>query len=748
MKFYIDNLKRLNDVLNEEAGFGIWLWSERAGSGKSSLAKADRDSSEKIVYCSPLTFAALEKQFHCKAIFKKHVSDYAHILKGFVRFVARKDIKRLYFDAESGVAQTGYYEIIAKCIYGAVQKGIRLKAIFVFDNKDERNKAEQIFQDIFAERNIHNLDLGLKWCAEDLEALFHELFPNIILEPNVLQTIISYSAENAGLFLHQFFSLKNEGLLEKEETGLLSARSDLVPFLEYKYADNIQSRYSRLEPSGQNLLQKTSIIGQEFPVRMLSKAFSVSDALIVLKKIQTASRLVEFTDRSFENGKFESESVRTYLKNLIPVSEYRECCRQLDNYYASQSRYEKLTVDDEIALYKKRAFYMGEAGERDLALVFSLTAMGLMYSQHLYSSGVQYAKFVAQKADEYSQQMRETLYYFLYESCNKIMGFDDAFYYFCQYRKPFQCKTFDDRYKLGELYYNIGKAERSKEILFDLLNDEDLYQKASTWQKAELLNFISSLEESMDIAAYIDHYEQALSFAQQSSRGYLYYKILRKANFCYHNSKGIELLEEAKKYFERIDLIEYAKCCHNIATEQLLTSKTLHKKARNNLDRALETMESTGCLLSVYPYNSLAIYYIFQGEYEKAIRYIEPQLQFCNDDFLTLAIYVNLITCYRKIGIKERALELLQTAEICHQNQNEIYPFFTNCLLLQKMMFSLEEKDIPSAKKLLNKLEDTAKGYFLLDVAKCALGQKGTYGDVAEECARQKLVVADLMFWE
>ena len=24
----------------------------------------------------------------------------------------------------------------------------------------------------------------------------------------------------------------------------------------------------------------------------------------------------------------------------------------------------------------------------------------------------------------------------------------------------------------------------------------------------------------------------------------------------------------------------------------------------------------------------------------------------------------------------------------------------------------------------------------------------GTYGDVAEECARQKLVVADLMFWE
>lgn len=748
MKFYTENLKKLNDALDEDEGFGIWLWSERAGSGKSSLAKTDREGSEEIMYCSPLTFAVFEKQFHCKAILQKHATNHAHLLKGFVRYVTRKNVKRIYFDAESGTAQTGYYEIIARGIYSAVQKGIGLKAIFIFDDKEERLKAEQIFQDIFAERNIHNLELGLKWCAEDLAALFHELFPNIKLDSNVLQTIISYSAENAGLFLHQFLSLRNEGLLEKGENGILSARSDLVPFLENKYADNIQTRYSRLEPSGQNLLQKTSIIGQEFPVRMLSKAFSVSDALVILKKIQTASRLVEFTDRSFENGKFESESVRTYLKNLIPVSEYRECCRQLDNYYAAQNRYEKLTTDDEISLYKKRAFYMDEAGESDLALVFSLTAMRLMYSQHLYSSGAQYAKFIAQKADEYNQHMREILYYFLYDTCNKIMAFDDAFYYFCQYRKPNQCKTFDDRYKLGELYYNIGKTERSQEILFALLNDEDTYQKASTWQKAQLLNFISSLEESMDIKAYTDHYEQALALAQRSSCGYLYYKILRKANFCYHNSKGIELLEEAKKYFERVDLIEYAKCCHNIATEQLLTSKTLHKNAKNNLDTALETMGSTGCLLSVYPYNSLAIYYIFQGQYDRAIRYIEPQLQFCNDDFLTLAIYVNLITCYRKSGLKVRALDLLQKAENCHQNQNKIYPFFTNCLLLQRLMFALDEDDIPSAKRFLHMLEDTAKGYFLLDVAKCALEQKGTYGDVAEECARQRLVVADLMFWE
>lgn len=748
MKFYTDNLRKLNDILDEEMGFGIWLWSERAGSGKSSLAKADRDGSEGIVYCSPLTFAAFEKQFRCKTGFKKHTPDYAHLLKGFVRYVARKEIKRIYFDAENSAAQTGYYEIIAKGIYTAIQKGVRFKAIFIFDNKEERNKAEQIFQDIFSERNIHNLELELKWCAEDLADLFSELFPNTKLDPNVLQTIIPYSAENAGLFLHQFLSLKNEGLLEKGENGILLARSDLVPFLENKYADNIQTRYSRLEPSGQNLLQKTSIIGQEFPVRILSKAFSVSDALVVLKKIQTASRLVEFTDRSFENGKFESESVRTYLKNLIPVSEYRECCRQLDNYYAAQSRYERLTADDEIALYKKRAFYLDEADEPDLALVFSLTAMGLMYSRHLYSSGVQYAKFIVQKAEGYDQRLREMLYYFLYEACNKIMSFDDAFYYFCQYRKLNHCKTFDDRYKLGELYYNIGKTERSREILFALLNDANAYQNASTWQKAQLLNFISSLEESLDIKDYKDHYKQAITFAQQPSRGYLYYKILRKANFCYHNSKGIELLEEAKRYFERVDLIEYAKCCHNIATEQLLTSKTLHKNAKNNLDTALETMESTGCLLSVYPYNSLAIYFIFQGQYDRAIRYIEPQLQFCKDDFLTLAIYVNLITCYRKIGLKVRALDLLQTAETCHQNQNKIYPFFTNCLLLQRLMFALDEDDIPSAKSFLHMLEGTAKGYFLLDVAKCALGQKGTYGDVAEECARQRLVVADLMFWE
>ena len=63
-------------------------------------------------------------------------------------------------------------------------------------------------------------------------------------------------------------------------------------------------------------------------------------------------------------------------------------------------------------------------------------------------------------------------------------------------------------------------------------------------------------------------------------------------------------------------------------------------------------------------------------------------------------------------------------------------------------MFNLEVENTVCAQRLLQKLVDTAKGYSLLSIARCAMGIKDDYSDFVIHCAKQRLVIADLMFWE
>jgi len=743
----IENIiEKLNIVLSANDSSTIWMWNDRSGVGKSYAAKKYCNDRSDVFYCDCVGDEDFKRSFK---VSKAFLGRSRSIQDEFLKYIKKNKISKLIFDIGKSSCSDQFYEIIRNSLTKIIQLGYKINIIFIFDEKNELLRVSSYLEKYFNANILQFLPLEILWQQEDFEELLRENFGNLQIDKIKFDLLNKYSAKNAGLFLKQIQNLKYLKVLERTSDGYIWNGEDIEPYIRELYEDNIEKRYNNLEPKSQHMLLKSSVVGEHFSVKMLQKAFCVSDAISILKNVHIASRLIEFTDNSFANGKFESDNVREFLRKSINEDEYKETCKQLAQYYLSLLDQWPLFAFERIELYQKCSFYKFETGEHESAFGFSLGALGLMYSHRLYSSAISYGMSLNPPKNDLEVDNIIIKYRFLYEVSNRIFDYEQAFKFFKEYLRLTESgKSFSNRYRLGELYYNNGQAETSLNILYELLNDKKTISSASNEQKATLLNFISSVEETLDLNGYEDRYYEALNLAQKCGKNSLYYKILRKANFVEHNEKGLAYLQKAKDYFENVDKIEYALCCHNLATEQLLLSLNYIDDAKTNLDAAIKYLNELDCRQVTYVYNSYAIYYMLKGKYKKAYDYILPQLNLKHEDFTLLALHLNLCTCLRRLGkITEANKHLLLAREINSKLKNN-FPFFNICISMQEFMFCLEKKDTITAESLFRKLKEPAKGYSLLKTMQYALGKSGDYDSISKHCGEHKLVLCDLMFWE
>lgn len=742
----ISNLiKKIQDTLSSNGSAAtIWLWHDRVGSGKSFIAKKFCENKNNTYYCDSGSVEDLERKFKISKLFARKVRD---LDDKIFNFIQKNKISEVIFDIGSNNCSNQFYEIIQRALTRLMQIGYAINSIFIFDAKDELLRVTSYFENYFNVGTIQYLPLEIFWQKDDLKELVCENYGNLFIDDERFCKLVKYSANNAGLFLKQIQNLKYLKVIERTTGSYVWSDEDIEPYLIEMYDDNIEKRYNNLEPRSKNILLKSSVIGDQFSVKMLQNAFRVSDAITVLKNVQIASRLIEFTDSSFTNGKFESDNVRDFLRKSIPLNDYKETCKQLAYYYTSLINKYHILSFERIELYQKCSFYEFESGECESAYIFAFGALELMYTNRLYSSAIAYGNEIANF--NMGTDLDLLLYRFLYETANKILDYSQAFNFYEKYLKLNKAgNSFEEKYKLGELYYNTGQAKISLKILIALKDDKSTMALATNEQKARLFNFLSSVEETLDIDEYKTHFNEALNLAQSNRQTALYFKLLRKSNFIYHNEQGLAYITKAKEFFETTDKLEYALCCHNLATEQLLLSLDYAESAKRNLDEAVKNMVELDCRQITYVYNSYAIYYMMKGRYQEACDCLLPQFNLKQEDFTLLALHLNLCTCFRRLGKTEAAIEQLTIAREINKKSINGFHFFTTCILMQDFMFCLENNNISAAEQIYCEVKEPAKGYSLLKTMEYALGKEQNYDSVSKHCGSNKLVLCDLMFWE
>lgn len=756
-QFEDKTIEFLKTELETNTNSHIFLWHGIEGSGKSYLAKKYCDLNSACLYLKiDQSFSELEKLFVKNTfIFKKN-----NLVNSIVKYIKRKHIKYLFFDLHSNDNLITYCEVITQIMSICLRDSMNFSIVWLIDKRENMTSIHKNLSANFKEKLIKPISINMNLSLIDWKNILEEEYGANNISDDKLKLITEYSKSNIGLFLKQLFYLKSYGIFKEENNiYVIDENFDLETHLAEVYHGNIEQRYTALDLKTQKLLQKTSVIGDSFSLNVLTKAFDITNALSILHSVEIATKLIEFTDKNFSNGKFESQSVRNYLKKLIPENEYISACYELAQYYQNNTEQYELIDIKRIETYQKCAFYYFEAENYTIYVKYTLALISLLYSFEFYESAIVYGqellKFLKTLIidNNFTLENLSELLWILYKANLIIHSYNKSLYYFNKYinfsdKNYLIIDSIESKYLLGELYYNCGKINESYKVMSEL---EKKLNTCSQNMQIRILNMLSSIEETLDIPAFEKHYLKALNLAKDYDE-YLYYQLLRKSNFLYHNKTGINYLLEAKNYFEDKSTLEFAFCNHNLATESMLLCLDNMDDVKQYLDVAYDNLNKSGCNDITYTNNSYAIYYILKEDYNKALKYIDKEEYIENEPFIQLAFLLNKCTCLRKIGKTEDAKESLQKAQQLNNDKTANFPYYHTIINLQYLLFAIEENDTSVINQLLLDVNDTLsfKGHFYAEYIDALFSNKDNYenNDITKYCAKNHILVCDLMFWE
>ncbi len=763
MNDYIKNaIDSINLQIEKEGCNNLWILCGDEGLGKTTLANEYRKkhSNSLVYHCNnELELCGLVSGIYKKSQYNRHID----LFEPLVMQIKEKRIRTIIFDIEEKVDKD-FLRIIIDLFESLVQQKYKINIIFFIDTQLYRKNSATFAK---YSRLIY-LNPLKKWSKKELHQIWKENYRSDRYKINIIKTIIQYSIGNPMVFLQHLDSLKFYKMLVYENNKWTFVNEEnILSVIKEQFSDTVRKKYDLLDHDLKEVIKQTSTIGYLFQKTELKEAFNLDNATILLKQIETICQLLYFTDSNFEKGKFESPKVHSQIERMIPRDVFMEWNLAVAYYYEKKLSSVSINSTEKYHLKEKCITYFRRAKKKDKIIYHIFSEIPILYSLNFFLLAHERAIELVSLTEGDMVYQRVNLYsYFLLLLINrKINDYSSAL----ENLNTIKTHILTDQqpyimYIEAELLYGIGDINNAYDLLGKLhLNINKIDDE---YLKINITSMLSSVEETLNNDKYIMHYNQALSIAKDNHNTQEYYKLLRKANFIYSGSYGINLMEQAETFFRsNNDVIEDIMVKHNIATERIFSSLTF-SDAKYGLEQTYKLACNYGFHQLAYTLNSLAIIDIFEKKYNLALEKLGAVLEVEQEDFTLLAIYLNQSTCYRKMGLYNEAMLCLNASKGINAKEGNKFPYFSSQIILQEAYLQIEQKNFEDAyHNICDYLECSFsdRDVFIISVKKvlkslCVkynfdypskiTGLDSNYDDISEKIANDYLVLCELMFWE
>lgn len=289
---------------------------------------------------------------------------------------------------------------------------------------------------------------------------------------------------------------------------------------------------------------------------------------------------------------------------------------------------------------------------------------------------------------------------------------------------------------ISESLYESGDYNNAKQVLgSEQIKNQDkrtLFSFYCIWGKIEnvLLNKLTAIEKYDKALEYVsnrkdeiyvlhlkhlalletpEHKEEArvifdsiaLNLTEDEKRMMSVCYLLRNCNQFYRGEAAKEFFDLALKIATESDSpidISYVK--NNYGLELFRNGK--FGEAYDKFEDAYETLKDFKIHEASYPLNNMAVYYIFQGKYDKAVEHLLEAKYLNQSIYAGLAIKVHLMVCSRILGDENKCRKYMKQLEE-YLFHNVIYDYNIYRKLSINLCISyLEYGDIVNANKCLS----------------------------------------------
>ncbi len=761
----IDYIKKaityISKEINSHNKSNMYLLYGDEGIGKSTIAHKFPEVQKNTLSfkCgNELSLASQITKINPQKDYERHI----HLYKPLIKKIKKEGIRTIIFDVESNVNED-FFDLISDVFDIINQQDHSLNIVIMLDNAIYHH-----YQKKFAKyQSLNYLPPLKKWENYDFFQLWEECYGEITFKAEILELIISYSIGNANVFLQHLNIMKYYNILYfKDGKWFFKPRINLEEVLKEEYFDVVRKKYEALSLELQTVIKQTSTIGYIFKKNTLKEVFDIQNARAVLKQIELLTELLYFTDSEMENGKFDSEAVQLQIEKMIDSKKLIIWCKALAEYYESKIKDTSFISIERCILKEKCIFYYTKAQIIDKIIFHYLSIIPLKCNLNQFNSAIEMSLKLADITQIHPQYNQIYIYcFYMLTIINKsLTNYNEALNNLNKYISLVEVETTEIKALKAELLYDVGETTKAYNTLKTLY--KNICQIDDPYFKISIISMISSIEETSNSNQYIKHFNKAISIAKEYKLKKEYYQLLRKANMAHSGENGIMLMKAAESYFSDNNIIsELVMVQHNIGTEGLFYEAT-YKSAYGKLNLAYKNAKEIGFSQLSYIKNSLALYYILDGNYNKSIRILNHILGFQQEDFTLLACLLNKATCLRKMQLYSEASECLDKAKKINQRTRNHFPFFTSQIIVQLAYLSIETgkyndaytmlrkyfmlnyndrvTNIVSVKLALKKLCDMQKFKYSLKITdfSCSCDY------ISKKMAENYLVLCEIMFWE
>lgn len=515
---------------------------------------------------------------------------------------------------------------------------------FLFDLERENLKTNNTYMNLMQICKCNEEEFEVN--TDDLYAFIKENYPNLHYEN--YDDLIKYSYYNFNN-IRLFMNINKNDKIFKIEN------KHYIEYLLYV----ARQKLNKLSKRTKEVLNISSVIGNEFSCNILEDGFKIFETNKYLKEIENMNMFIEKYIKSETEYKFLSSKIRDEIYNNIDETNKKEWIKKLINYYENEINTN--ICDENVLLYLLKVKELYKIFNNEMR-INKINQLILFKYQKM--NDIKNFVFIINEIIEYNKKnynqwnyiFLQSIIYLKIETLIKTGYYQEAVTCIEEYINE-KYIFWENKY-ISYFYaislYNAGNLDLSYTITKQLVDDiKETSGNGDTEQPlyALVYSLYSSILDHLEIdntsELYKKYYRLAINNAKKLSDKNIYYSIIKKIKFTNSYQDKIDKLKECIEFYEKENnSIELGEVYLNIGTE-ILFNECSSSNSKYYLEKSYKIYEVFCNEKTSYAANNLAIYYILEeNKIEKALQTLKRVCYHNLTDFTNITLYLNICMCY------------------------------------------------------------------------------------------------------
>ena len=408
----------------------------------------------------------------------------------------------------------------------------------------------------------------------------------------------------------------------------------LIDFL----SDYITSRYNKLKPYEQNIMQKASLTGININMDLIEYAFKMANINDTFSRIEQKTNLVINIER--HKYRYESRAVYRYIDSIINLDDRVKWNIDMANFLLS--RFSTIRNKEEQAfLLKNVAKHFAKANMIKESYFYDVKYILYAIEIYDYDGIIEIGKKSINLGKIYDIDQE-----YQYLICNSIAysyqmkaEYDEAIKFYDEILHYFK-SSLEFMFNYITCLYNGGYYTRALEYLEDIKEQNERIDKSYVeliFLKACIYNHLGEDEK------FKYYYQTALNGSVELKNQDLYFKIMRNCDMFLESEMAIPIILKSYNHFSN-NVYEKAKIAYNLGINYMYVSK--YDLAEKLFIEADETFSQFNSKNQFFSNTGLAIIKAIKKDFDSSISYFKQALINSTDFFAEINILLDIANCH------------------------------------------------------------------------------------------------------